>query len=282
MITGNDPLGLNAGFADPNPEFADWKPSEDYVPKSGDKKDSRFAPENLMNTQWRRRQKEDEAKSVRPNLPATSSEQKSRGASQLDGNGSWADWGVSVSGASAYLQDHEMKKAQKAKEVAKDAQAPSVVPLDIDGMNKVLAGRAKAASASAAAAYASGNSPRVRVFDSRSPATGNIGPQSKVSQLQQPENRHGMQNLAPYPTQPALSTHSMVPSEDARPPSTATRVSVEGLNEAMEKLLMEEEECAQSAGAAMKQTKVQPRDKNMEKWKGKELGEDIFDKVCHI
>ncbi|KAJ4286713.1 hypothetical protein N0V90_012965 [Kalmusia sp. IMI 367209] len=46
LMAVNDPLGLNSGFAAPNPALANWKPPADNVPKSSILKDPRFTAEN--------------------------------------------------------------------------------------------------------------------------------------------------------------------------------------------------------------------------------------------
>ncbi|KAF1970924.1 hypothetical protein BU23DRAFT_201751 [Bimuria novae-zelandiae CBS 107.79] len=158
----HDPLGLNAGFANPDPKYENWQPAEDYVPKAGNKKDSRFVPDNMWATATKR--------PGRPHMSAYMSGSGSEAGSsitspgkkapasrvppKLDGSGDWRAWGVDASGASPYLQEQEK---EKRKENA--APKPSTVPRDIEGMNRVLAERAKDSHAKTAAAYANGTAP---------------------------------------------------------------------------------------------------------------------------
>ncbi|KAJ4358769.1 uncharacterized protein N0V89_003353 [Didymosphaeria variabile] len=127
------PLDLNAGFAPPDPKLANWQPPVDQIPMSGNGRDSRFLEDNMWAT-----------KPVRPkraNMAAISTEWDTTSDSnelKLDGTGTWGDWGVKTTSAP--------KNSKKG-----DA---SQVPCTINGMNKALEQRVRAASAQTAAAYA--------------------------------------------------------------------------------------------------------------------------------
>lgn len=283
-------MGLNLGFANPDPRFDEWKPSEEYVPKAGTKKDSRFMPAKMSSAASRRpNQMEDMASGTRTNPSVVASEPKPSVATQLDGNGSWADWGVNVSGASRYLQDYEEEKAKTSKAAIDNTLASKPVPLNIEGMNKVLAERAKAASASATAAYANGTSPRADFFDIEAPMPADVGSEKKKSapadttisvKDQVPKSeaaatalgaRLELQALIPSLTRPVSDGPSVYFHTEYGRPSTVTLVNGEESDDTL------------GNRAEKKQVDARQRDENIATWRqGTQLNVDIDDEVCRI
>ncbi|KAL1591505.1 hypothetical protein SLS60_011897 [Paraconiothyrium brasiliense] len=153
----NDPLNLNGGFAPPDPSLEDWQPPADQIPISGTGKDSRFLEDNMWATKPMRPKRANVAAySTGFDTGASESSVTRKKEIQLDGTGTWGDWGVKSVVDTSPPPKNSKENSKKGSEM--DA---SPVPRTIDGMNKVLKQRARAASAQTKAAYANSSPPAV-------------------------------------------------------------------------------------------------------------------------
>lgn len=150
------PINLNGGFADPDPKYEKWEPPKDTVPISGNGKDSRFTEEAMWSTKPMRSQRPANGLATTDHSQSTESKVKARAnpksVPKLDGTGSWGDFGVKGAATTPVNRDKSKKLEQ---DPVKESPVLNTVPNTIDGMNRVLQERVRAASAKTTAAYAS-------------------------------------------------------------------------------------------------------------------------------
>lgn len=180
-------MDLNGGFAAPNPDYENWQPDEDKVPVAGKRKDPRFLEQNLWSTKPMR----PKPKNISAYATVQEDDAVTKSPPKLDGTGAWEDWGV---------------KVPEKKMLSADLP----VPLDIDGMNQVLAHRAKEASAKSAAAYAKPFAPIIAT-KAQNPPSENENEYATDTEVKIPAHipPHKRKVVATQPSAPTLSTPVM-------------------------------------------------------------------------